>query len=176
MSPVVRISDSTYERLKSLAEPFTDTPDSTIARLLSFYERHKNARKTPQPGPVAIPDSQLATPLSASQRDLSIEEKFHSARSAREVIQKILITFAEVNPEFLERFAAKQPLRKRRFIARSRNELYPGRPDLAKDYAVELIQGWWMGTNYSRESFKKMARLASEVVNVEFGKDLIDSP
>ena len=42
MSPVIRISDSTYDGLQSLAEPFKDTPDSTIARLLAFYKQYKS--------------------------------------------------------------------------------------------------------------------------------------
>lgn len=33
MSPVVRISDETYEKLQALAKPFVDTPDSIISRL-----------------------------------------------------------------------------------------------------------------------------------------------
>ena len=109
------------------------------------------------------------------KKGFSFRGQFHSASSAREVIQEILIIFAKGDPKFLERFAARKHGRKRRYIARSRNELYPGRPDLARDHAVELARGWWMGTNYSREYIKKMARLACEVADVEFGKDLIVS-
>ena len=38
MSPVIRISEDTYERLKPLAEAFTDKPDDVIKRLLDFFE------------------------------------------------------------------------------------------------------------------------------------------
>ena len=113
-------------------------------------------------------------PISPTKQGFSHRGKFHSAKSAREVIQKVLITFAEDDPEFLERFAARKHGRKRRFIARSTSELYPDRPEFAEK-SVELVQGWWMGTNYSRRSIEKMARLACEVANVEFGKDLVIS-
>lgn len=72
MTKSVEISDSTYDRLQALAEPFTDTPDSVIVRLLSFYEQHK---AEPGSGPIEptslpIPESQLIALPSALQRDL----------------------------------------------------------------------------------------------------------
>jgi len=39
MMPVIRISDSTYQRLQSHAKPFVDTPDSVIDRLLDMFEQ-----------------------------------------------------------------------------------------------------------------------------------------
>lgn len=36
MSPTVRIDDEVYERLKSQAEPFVDTPNSVLRRLLGL--------------------------------------------------------------------------------------------------------------------------------------------
>lgn len=99
---------------------------------------------------------------------------FHPAKSAREVLQKVLITFSEDDPEFLERFAKREHGRKRRWIARSNSELNPDRPDLAEK-SVEFVQGWWMGTNYSRRRIEKITKLACEVANVEFGKDLVVS-
>jgi len=78
MSPVIRVSESTYERLKSLAEPFTDTPDSIIERLLSFHDEQKNAKAPPRSAPEGdaprgskvTPDSQLVTLPSALRADL----------------------------------------------------------------------------------------------------------
>ena len=100
--------------------------------------------------------------------------EFQAENSAIEVIQKVLIIFADENPEFLEGFAARKHGRKRRWIARSKNDLYPDRPDFAEK-SVELVQGWWMGTNYSIPRIEKMVELACEVANVEIGKDLVVS-
>lgn len=68
MSPVIRISDDTYEGLKSLAEPFTDTPDSTIARLLAIYKQHKGTEKTSLEASqeVEVPQESTEVPKSAS--------------------------------------------------------------------------------------------------------------
>ncbi|MDX2194213.1 MAG: hypothetical protein NW201_12725 [Gemmatimonadales bacterium] len=88
------------------------------------------------------------------------------AGSAREVLQELLLAFHRHDATFLERFAARKHGRKRRFVSRDRAELYPGRPDLARDFAVELVAGWWLGTNYSRKSIQEIIDLACEVANV----------
>ena len=76
---------------------------------------------------------------------------------------KIFQLFEKDDDSFLERFAARKHWRKRRYLARNRNELYPDRPDLSEEHAVEIAHGWWMGTNYSRRDIQKIINLACEV-------------
>jgi hypothetical protein len=47
MMPVIRIPDSTFERLQTIAKPFVDTPASVIERLLDFYEAGSGGQKQP---------------------------------------------------------------------------------------------------------------------------------
>ena len=43
MTPTIRISDETFERLKKLAEPFVDTPGHVVERLLDLHDaRHES--------------------------------------------------------------------------------------------------------------------------------------
>ncbi len=87
-------------------------------------------------------------------------------------MQTLLTHLAERDPSFLDRFASRKHGRTRRFIARARGDLYPGRPDLAELHAVEFVNGWWMGTNYSKRSILEIIKLASEVVGLRLGSDL----
>jgi len=89
--------------------------------------------------------------------------KKHEAGSARDVMTKIFQLLAEEDAGFFERFAARKHGRKRRYLARARNDLYPGRPDLAEEHSVQIAPGWWMGTNYSRRDIQKIIDLACEV-------------
>ena len=41
MTRVIRIDDDVYEHLKKLADPFEDTPNSVIRRILYIYESLK---------------------------------------------------------------------------------------------------------------------------------------
>ena len=80
---------------------------------------------------------------------------------------------AKVDSTFLERFASRPHGKKRRYIARTKNELYPDRPDLCESASLQLVDGWWMGVNYSKENMEKIIRLACEVSGLKFGTDLI---
>jgi len=53
--------------------------------------------------------------------------------------------------------------KKRRYLARDKRELYPGRPDLSEQHSVEVVPGWWLGTNYSRRNIQEIIDLALEV-------------
>jgi hypothetical protein len=53
MTPQINISQSLYEKIKGLAEPFVDTPESVITRCVEHYETSNGAAKgimSPAPG------------------------------------------------------------------------------------------------------------------------------
>jgi hypothetical protein len=92
------------------------------------------------------------------------EGKTYQAESAREVMVKVFRLLAKSDKSFLERFASRKHGKKRRYIAQDKMELYPGRPDLSEDHSIEIVPGWWMGTNYSRNNIQQILDLALEVV------------
>jgi hypothetical protein len=62
----------------------------------------------------------------------------HAARSAREVMVKVFEELTERDHTFLKRFAAlPKHGRKRRYLSRTKEDLYPGRPHLVVN-AYEL--------------------------------------
>ncbi len=89
------------------------------------------------------------------------------ARTAREAMIKLFKLFAQEDSSFLERFASRRHGKKRRYLAKDKLDLYPGRPDLANEHSVELVPGWWMGTNYSRPNIQDIINLELEVANPE---------
>ena len=96
----------------------------------------------------------------------------YSAKSAREVMSEIFRLFHQNDNSFLERFASRKHGKKRRYLAQNRSELYPGRPDLAEEHSIEVISGWWLGTNYSKRDIEKIITLACEVVSIKLGREL----
>ena len=50
MTPDVRLSDKTFERLQRLGKPFVDTPDAVIERLLDFHESQQEPLGPPLSG------------------------------------------------------------------------------------------------------------------------------
>ncbi len=96
------------------------------------------------------------------------------AKNARGVMIKVFEEFATRDATFFERFAAlPKHGNKRRYVARSKEELYPDRSDLCELYSHYLQSGWWIGVNYSKISIRKIIELACDVAEVSFGHDLI---
>ena len=71
------------------------------------------------------------------------------------------------DPSFLQRCAQHPDAqgRKRQYIARTPEELYPDRPDL-RDYREELPGGWYVATNLNNVLKKSIIRLAAEVAGL----------
>ncbi|MBI4221698.1 MAG: hypothetical protein HY607_03310 [Planctomycetes bacterium] len=101
-----------------------------------------------------------------------LQGKTTNSRSAVEVLMKVLDDLSKRDASFITRLASRRHGRSRRYVARSREELYPGRPDLA-EYSKQLSNGWWVGTNYSKSNISQIIQLASEVAGLRFGYDLI---
>lgn len=98
--------------------------------------------------------------------------QFHQCGTAREAMIRVLQEFDRRDPTFLERFVSRKHGRKRRYVAIDRQDLYPGRPDLAEVHYAELKPGWYVGTNYSRQVIESIIRLACDVASLAFGSDV----
>lgn len=84
-------------------------------------------------------------------------------RSASELMTEFFRILYREDSAAFDRFAARKHGRKRRYLAKDKTELYPGRPDLADKCSVEVVPGWWLGTNYSRRNIQDIINLALEV-------------
>ena len=131
----------------------------------------------PRPAAPRRPRQPTAASTTASEVSTSVGYGLYGqqrrARNARDVLMQVFRQFAERDPSFLERFAAPPKRgRKRRYLARTREELYPGSPHLV-DNAYEVRPGWWVDTHASRAGIETRIRMACEVAGVQYGKDLI---
>lgn len=93
-------------------------------------------------------------------------------KSVADALEGILRELAERDPTFLERFAPlSQYGRKVQYVARSREELNPERPDLVNN-AREFRPGWWMYARLSNQQKENVIKKACEVAGVRYGTDL----
>lgn len=129
-----------------------------------LYRKPQSETTLPIPPKISIPPP--PTPVRARAVDnfnFEYKGKEISAGSAREVMTKLIQLLAKEDSQFLERFASRKHGKKRRYLARNKVELYPGRPDLGEQHSVEVVPGWWLGTNYSRRNIQDIIDLALEV-------------
>jgi len=95
-----------------------------------------------------------------------------NARSATEVLVKVLDELSIKDPNFLTRFASRKHGRRRRYVAQNREDLYVERPDLM-ELSKQLSTGWWVGTNYSKSNIRDILKLACEVAGLRYGQNFI---
>ena len=94
------------------------------------------------------------------------------ARNPTDVYFQVFEELTKHDATFLARFAAlPKHGKKRRYLAQTPEELYPGQPELTSA-AHQLSSGWWLGTNYSTSSKKKIVQLACQVAGLQFDVDL----
>lgn len=88
----------------------------------------------------------------------------------------VLQEFAERDPSYLERFAARlKHGRSRPYIARSPKDLYPASPHLIEDpdNYRQLRPGWFVDVNRNKVGMEQTIREAAEVAGVHFGTELL---
>jgi len=115
-------------------------------------------------------------PVADIQIGFSLNGRSFPCRNGREVLVNVFEALAERDGTFLERFAARPKHgRTRRYVARSPEELYPGRPDLAREHSARLKSGWYVGTNVSKAQIERIIEMACEVARLQFGRELVVS-
>ncbi|MBI3878108.1 MAG: hypothetical protein HY300_19465 [Verrucomicrobia bacterium] len=117
----------------------------------------------------------MATSGESSRRGkLVIRGQSHAYLNAKDAMVIVLRELAKNDSSFLERCSQHPDAqgRKRRYIARSPEELYPDREDL-REMRETLPDGWLVATNLNNVLKKTIIRLATEVAGLTFGKDVI---
>jgi hypothetical protein len=86
----------------------------------------------------------------------------------------VLRELAKTDTNFLERCSQHPDAqgRKRHYIARKPEELYPDREDL-RDCRESLPGGWFVATNLNNVLKNTIIRLAADVAGLSFGKDVV---
>ena len=126
-------------------------------------ERPSSLKRTSQHSPTPKSAHTKSVKRKADKFTFVFEGRTYQAGSAREVMVEVFQLLANADKDFLKRFASRNHGKKRRYIAEEKMELYPGRPDLSEEHSTEIIPGWWIGTNYSRNDIQKILNLALEV-------------
>lgn len=100
-------------------------------------------------------------------------ESFEYA-SGKDALVTVLREMAKRDASFLERCSRHRAFsgRKRKYIARNIEDLYPGRPDF-HDQHDELPGGWLVGTHSSNRQKKTLIEAAAQVGGLTLGTDLV---
>ncbi|MBN8639202.1 MAG: toll/interleukin-1 receptor domain-containing protein, partial [Anaerolineae bacterium] len=144
-----------------------DLPPATFYSELAKFAPRKSAELE-----VALADSPMSTPAVSNRRfGYKLFDQEYWLPNQKEVLVDILRKLALRDGGFLERFAEKGT-KSRRYVARDRQGLYVTSPHLSYE-SEQIVPGWYVGTNNSAAERDKIIRVACEVANLEYGKDVI---
>lgn len=145
-------------------------PDlDACARFLEYVSKPGVPTAISPPAPTSLPGKEPYKPEGGPSRSTvsyTFRGETHESNSARDVMCEVFRLLNREDPSFLEKFAALRHhgRTRRRYLARSREEVYPGRPDIAEKSSTEVVPGWYVGTNYGQTSIQKILTLALTVV------------
>ncbi|MGH8785773.1 MAG: hypothetical protein ACREYA_11910 [Cupriavidus necator] len=99
---------------------------------------------------------------------------WQSFTSGKQCYVAIIRQFVQQYPDFAQRFQNAKSRGKRAWIARSPEELFPGRSDFQTSEATEVGAGWLVGTQMSAQvEMPKRIEAACACVGLVFGRDLV---
>lgn len=164
---------------KAGVRPEDDDVADFLANLgLSVVTASPVAIKTPKPvvQKTLTPTPGLSARNGTSNRhgNLILKGKSFPYGNAKDAMVMMLTKLAETDPTFLQRCSQHPDCygKKRRYIARKAEELYPDRPDLREFNAV-LPGGWLVATNLNNQLKRSIIKAASQVAGLIYGKDVL---
>lgn len=102
---------------------------------------------------------------------LTFRGETETFKSGAEVMVAVFDKLASLDPDFCKRYSEQHKGKKRRYVARSRDLLYPGRPQPAASH--RLPGGWWLATHCDNPSKVKRIMRACEIAGFKFGRDVV---
>ncbi|MCC5989848.1 MAG: hypothetical protein JJT95_19450 [Pararhodobacter sp.] len=95
-----------------------------------------------------------------------------SARNAKDAFVDILRRIAERHPDRISAIAEAAQGRTRNHIARSVEQIYPERQDLASSNTAEIFDGWLVGLNIANREKVRIVRAACDATGLRLGIDV----
>jgi hypothetical protein len=160
---MISITPDVLARLMQLRLFESESLDEVLRRLLAGATK-----------PIPMPAAKVATVTpSAGPSGVAyqLDGQTYTASDATEAMINILRDLAQYDDDFFPKLAAKIQGRTRNHVARSRSDVYPERPDLAR-YVKELGPGWFIGCNIANREKKKILRAACDVMGLAFDRDI----
>jgi hypothetical protein len=144
------------------------TPEEPIAEVLKrLIDKHRSGRQSNE----HVPNGPRRKRPRQARYELTVFESTYSVGTLAEALATTLNVLADLDESFLDR-ASELGGRSRRHVARRREDIYPGRPGLNRDYTAEFRTGWWMGTNYSRADVCRILRDLCDAAGLKYGIDV----
>lgn len=160
----IELTLETYKALEAARQSFGESHDEILSRLLSSRRVTRIS---------ALAQARHAPPQPRRRGDISVDlfGRLVAVANGKYAYLAILNALVRHKPSLFE-ILAQQGTGRRRWAARSAEELYPGSPHLARDHAVAAQGEWFVDTNLSRKQIDQRLAVAARVAGYGYGKDV----
>ena len=125
----------------------------------------KEREVAPPPVPAPMTTDAVGAP------SFTFQGQTETFTNGAEVFGAVFSKLASKDPDFCRRYSEQHSGRVRKYVARSRDQLYPGKPRF-EPFSRPLPGGWWLATHCSNQDKLKRIERACQVAGVDFGHDL----
>ena len=144
-------------------------PDPTGAT--AFIRAQAGQAARPHDPPRKQP-RQKGPELDGSRPRFTFRQQTASFNSGAEVMAAVFEKLASEDSGFCARFSDQHGGRVRKYVAKTKAQLYPGHPE-RETASHPLPGGWWLATHCSNSAKVRRIKQACEVAGLKFGTDLI---
>lgn len=128
--------------------------------------------RPPRPEPPENGRLPFNGPHAPKQHSFTFQGRTKEFKKAVDLFENVFHTFASMDPDFCKRYSERYYGKKLKYVARTKEELYPTDPHLRR--AARLLPGgWWLGTNVSNRGKIDRIKQACHVMGLKFGQDLM---
>ena len=128
----------------------------------------KSAPREPKPTQPSVPPSMK----SSGKPSFTFQGRTRTFSTGAKLLGAAFSAFASMEPDFCRRYSERYTGRVRKYVARNKEELYPGNPRF-QSFVLPLPGGWWVATHCSNQEKVKRIKQACEVVGLDFGRDVL---
>ena len=164
----VTLREATVALLMAQRANEQETLDSVVARLAGA------------PAPIMSPPPIVARPAPravveqlrpdrGNKYGVIVLDVTITAPTLSKMLGKVVDVLAAVDAAAIERLATMSA-RKRAFVARTRDAVHPGRPDLPTHRATS---GWWVSANIGTADIERALRALSDASGLSYGYDIV---
>ena len=143
---------------------------SSLVPASGSLPKPRRTRKTAPPRQRRVAPSS-APPADLQERGFSLDGQFVPARTGADLLGDLFRALGERDSGFFDRFASLPHGKKRRYLAKSKEELFPGHPELHGN-TREVGQGYWVGTHNSTDLKRRIVSMAADVAGLRLGEEL----
>ena len=143
-----------------------------------FFESRTEEIRRDEPNLPALPKSDTPSPhrtTGSGRFSFTFDGKTRRFRTGKDLLREIFAALAGRDSSFCERFQERHRGTRRPYLARRREDLYPGQTHRALEIG-RLPGGWFIGTHMRGERKEGLIQWACEVAGIDFQDLRVEMP